>query len=346
MNMKMPNEKKKLRNKWAGTSVGKASCRKSSGFTLIELMVSIGIFLVIGGATMTLFQRHALLFAGQQNQANLNITLRNALSQLQMDVVNAGSGYYATANISSFPVGLTVQNVAGGFDTINIVSPDTTVPPAHPDGPGGCTTTTSGTMLLIPVAGLTAANFNTGDELLLMTGGTTGSGRNQMTTVTLLGPGATAAGEIQLTYTATSGVGINPTDTAQLTTNADTAIGELGIQFCSSTDWVVKLAPPVIYTVNGANQLTRAQGATTNIVADQIVGFKVGTSAFSNVNNTSGTYTYTNTTKYDEIRSVRISLSGRTVSNSTDSFRNTFDGQPYKIEALSTVINPRNLSMN
>jgi len=317
----------------------------SSGFSLIELMIAVSVFVVIGGATMTLFKRHAQMFTAQQNQITLNITLRNALTQLQTDVVNAGSGYYATAASSSFPVGLTVQNVAGGFDTINIVSPDGTVLPVHPDGPGGCTDTTLGTTKLIPVAGVTAANFNTGDELLLMTGGTTASGRNQMTTATLTVPATTVGGEIQVTYTPTSAGGINPNDTASLTTGADTGIGELGTVFCSATDWVIKLGPPLKYTVNGANQLTRNQGATTDIVADNIVAFKVGTTAFTGV--TSGTYSYVNgATKADEIRSVRISLVGRTTPNPVDTFRNSFDGQPYKIEALSVVVNPRNLSMN
>jgi hypothetical protein len=58
--------------------------------------------------------------------------------------------------------------------------------------------------------------------------------------------------------------------------------------------------------------------------------------------------------QFDEIRSVRISLIGRTPPklysnsnvNSTTLFTNTFDGQPYKIQALSIIVNPRNLSMN
>jgi prepilin-type N-terminal cleavage/methylation domain-containing protein len=323
----------------------KTNLRKSSGFSLIELMIAVSIFVVIGGATMSLFKQHAQMFTSQQNQITLNISLRNALTQLQTDVVNAGSGYYATAASSSFPVGLTVQNVAGGFDTINIVSPDATVLPVHPDGPGGTTDTTLGTTKLIPVPGVTAANFNTGDELLFMSGGTTASGRNQMTTVTLTTPATTVGGEIQITYTPTTAAGINPTDGANLTTGADTGIGELGTVFLSSTDWVIKLGPPVKYTVNGANQLTRNLGATTDIVADNIVGFKVGTTAFTGVS--SGTYNYVNgATKSDEIRSVRISLIGRGAANFNDRFRNTFDGGPYRIEALSVVVNPRNLSMN
>jgi hypothetical protein len=58
--------------------------------------------------------------------------------------------------------------------------------------------------------------------------------------------------------------------------------------------------------------------------------------------------------KFDEIRSVRISLIGRTPPrlysnsnvNSATLFTNAFDGQPYKIQSLSIIVNPRNLSMN
>jgi len=41
-------------------------------------------------------------------------------------------------------------------------------------------------------------------------------------------------------------------------------------------------------------------------------------------------------------------LIGRTnpSGNVDEKFRNTFDQGPYKIQALSVVINPRNLSMN
>jgi prepilin-type N-terminal cleavage/methylation domain-containing protein len=74
---------------------------KSPGFTLIELMVATTIFLVIGGAAFTLFQRHANLFGDQQSQVALNVSMRNALALMQIDTVNAGTGYYPGTNISS-----------------------------------------------------------------------------------------------------------------------------------------------------------------------------------------------------------------------------------------------------
>src|SRR5271170_7742343 len=79
----------------------------SVGFTLIELMIAMTIFLVIGGAAMSLFRQHAALFNDQQYQIGLNVSLRNALSQMESDVVNAGTGWYSVANISSWPIGIT-----------------------------------------------------------------------------------------------------------------------------------------------------------------------------------------------------------------------------------------------
>jgi hypothetical protein len=48
------------------------------------------------------------------------------------------------------------------------------------------------------------------------------------------------------------------------------------------------------------------------------------------------------------IRSIRVSLIGRTPQGqfTGSNFRNTYDGGQYRIQALSLVINPRNLSMN
>jgi hypothetical protein len=51
-------------------------------------------------------------------------------------------------------------------------------------------------------------------------------------------------------------------------------------------------------------------------------------------------------TSAGSIRSVRISLIGRTAPNPDGSFQNSFDGGNYRVEAISVVVNPRNLSMN
>ena len=52
--------------------------------------------------------------------------------------------------------------------------------------------------------------------------------------------------------------------------------------------------------------------------------------------------------QFTMIRSIRVSLIGRTPKGqfTGSNFRNTYDGGQYRIQALSLVINPRNLSMN
>jgi len=348
-------------------SKGTRKKRRSAGFTLIELMVATTVFLVVGGAAFTLFHRHARLFGDQQNQVALNISMRNALALMQIDTVNAGTGYYAGANISSWPIGVTIINnkaagscynagantyTAGCFDQLNIIATDTNTPPSHPDdGGSNCVSTTSAVLFATPPAGTTlaqlAADFNAGDQILVVKGD-----GSQMTTAILSKAGKVGGGRVQLQHNPTAADGSNGAgnDPLGLTTNPS---NKLGSTYCP-TDWILKLAP-VTYKVDTTNatdpQLTRTQGGVTSVVADQIIGFKVGAAIWSaatassndNYNFDASTYAF----DYSSIRSIRISMIGRTapLNAAQTNYRNAFDGGPYKIEALSTVINPRNLSM-
>src|SRR5437764_15402327 len=49
----------------------------SAGFSLVELMVAMAIFLVVGGAAVELAKKHVPLFTSQQNQTGLNLAMRN-----------------------------------------------------------------------------------------------------------------------------------------------------------------------------------------------------------------------------------------------------------------------------
>lgn len=342
--------------------------RKSSGFTLLELTVATAVFLVIGGAAFMLFHRHARLFGDQQSQVALNVSMRNALALMQIDTVNAGTGYYPGANISSWPVGVTIINnkaagscyaaatntyAAGCFDQLNVIATDANTPPSHPDdGGSNCVSTTSAVLFVTPPAGTTAAQlaagFASGDQVLVVKGD-----GSQMTTTILSNSGrAVGGGRVQLQHNPTAADGSNngAADPLGLTTNPS---NKLGSTFCP-TDWVLKISP-VIYkvdTTNPANpKLTRVQGGVTSVVADQVVGFKVGASIWNaatatsndNYNFDASTYAF----DYSSIRSIRISLIGRTapLNSAQSAYRNSFDGGPYRIEAISTVINPRNLSM-
>jgi hypothetical protein len=331
-------------------------------------MVAITVFLIIGGAAFSLFERHARLFGDQQSQVGLNVSMRNALALMQIDTVNAGTGYYPGANISSWPIGVTVINnkaaagscytagtstyTAGCFDQLNIIATDANTPPSHPDdGGSNCVSTTSAILFATPPAGTTAAqlasDFLSGDQVLVVKGD-----GSQMTTAILSKGGRVVGGRVQLQHNPTAADGSNSagSDPLGLTTNPS---NKLGSTFCP-TDWILKISP-VIYKVDTTNpadpKLTRAQGGVTSVIADQIVGFKVGASIWNaatatsndNYNFDASSYAF----DFSSIRSIRISLIGRTapLNSGQSNYRNSFDGGAYRIEAISTVINPRNLSM-
>jgi prepilin-type N-terminal cleavage/methylation domain-containing protein len=374
----------------------------ASGFTLIELMIAITVFLVIGGAAMSLFKMHASLFSDQQYQIGLNVSLRNALAQMENDVVNAGTGWYNAANnVASWPIGVKiVNNVAGGaachppntatynapcFDILSLIVPDPTTPPGQvyvaPGTPGCATAATTGitgtgtsTMLISPIAPSTQAQLLSGfianSQVIFIHVGTSGT---LMTTAVLSIPATASGANVLLTYGATKNDGTNPTatnDPLNLTTtaNVDPALvpTTLTNSFCSGTDWVVKIAPIKYWvdTTAATNPtLTRTENGIDNPIASQVIGFKVGAASVTlngtNITGSSGSYCYNAASatspcynnQFDQIRSIRISLIGRTPPNiytnsNTNLFTNSFDGQTYKIQALSIIVNPRNLSMN
>jgi prepilin-type N-terminal cleavage/methylation domain-containing protein len=380
------------------------------GFTLIELMIAMTVFIVIGAAAMSLFKQHAALFSDQQYQIGLNVSLRNALAQMENDIVNAGTGWYNGANnVASWPVGATItNNVAGGaachpagtatynaacFDVLTVIVPDPQTPPGLVATGSGCSspalTNTGGTttqMLIAPVAPTTQSQllngyiagggFTTNSQVIFVHVGTSGT---TMTTAILTAAAASGA-NVMLTFYSTRTNGTNappPTvplnDKLSLTTdgNYDTSLitNNFTDQFCSGTDWVVKVAP-IKYSVDTSvptnPTLTRTEGANVDPLASQVIGFKIGASTVTmngtNVTGSNGNYCYNAASstspcydfQYDQIRSIRISLIGRTPPgiyqngnvNSATLFTNSFDGQPYKIQSLSIIVNPRNLSMN
>jgi prepilin-type N-terminal cleavage/methylation domain-containing protein len=289
--------------------------KRRSGFTLVELMVAMLVFLVIGGAAVNLIKRHVPLFASEQNQATLNVGVRNAVAQMQMDVVNAGSGFYPGANMPFFPTGITVTNTGttscfdpatwnytGCFDRINVITADDTIPAAHPSGNAAGNTnadTTTGTVFLY-FPGAAAAdltkwatnNFTRGTELLLIQGGTDfstgGTGacpcNPRMTTVILTSAIGTVSGSsIQVSYTATLAGGVPAAipDPLGIITSGDT--DQLTNSFDPTQDYAIHLSA-ITYGVDTSvpsnPKLVRVPFNTPltgaqNIVAEQIIGFKV-----------------------------------------------------------------------
>jgi prepilin-type N-terminal cleavage/methylation domain-containing protein len=378
------------------------SMREARGFTLIELMIAMAVFVVIGGAALSLVAYQEPLFNRQQNFAGLNIAVRNALAQLQLDIVNAGTGYYAGTDIPDWPVGVTVVNSNPStacntpatytysstcFDQLNIITTDPNTPPAHPDNGGftfnsaDCIATTASPAYVFPPAGTTAAtlaaDYHNGDQLLLVD-----TSNSKITTIKLTAAPTTytANGQtgVKLIFNTTNNDGTNTAandplsvTTCLVTTTPCPAADinpKLNTSFCS-TDWIMRLAP-ITYQVDTSNasdpKLDRVAGGTTSVLAEQVIGFKIGAvvwnstddtipySYVSSNNNAAGTCSGQSSTptgycnEWWDIRSVQVSLIARTtpVPEATYTYRNGFDGGPYQIEAAMTVVNPRNLSMN
>ena len=358
--------------------------RRDRGFTLLEMLVAAAVFLAISGAALALFAQHQPLFNKQQNMAALNIQIRNAVSQLQLDTINAGSGYYQGINIPDFPIGLTIQNNTttpcntpstftygpNCFDQLNIIAVDPTVPPSHPS-PGGSScqsTAVSSNLFADPVAPTTlaqlAADYHQGDQILLITANT--SGTNTMTSVVLTKDGHVSGGKVQLDHnpTGSGGVNIAANDPTGLSTTANNKLGE---SYCQ-TDWILKISP-ITYKVDTSvasnPKLIREQpsGSTNDVVvAEQMVGFKVGAITWNSctgscTSDDGSTYNYDSSTysnsagsqayNYSLIRSVQIAVIVRTTPSTDPSYvyRNGFDGGPYQIQSVSVVVNPRNLTM-
>src|SRR5690606_20707066 len=111
-----------------------------------ELLMGTAVSLIVAGAAITLFSGHVPLFTRQQDIASLNLSMRNAVSQLQIDLSNAGAGVFAGLNVANWPIGMTLLNKtpAGScyeaatqtysedcFDELNIITADSAILPVH-----------------------------------------------------------------------------------------------------------------------------------------------------------------------------------------------------------------------
>jgi prepilin-type N-terminal cleavage/methylation domain-containing protein len=385
----------------------------SDGFSLLELLVAMAVFLTVSAVSFTLFSRHQALLSEEQLTVGLNIGLRNALAQVQLDLVNSGNGLILGINVPAWPVGVTIQNsnptpatcdptasnppvyAAACFDTLNVVLADRNTPPLNPCAASNCSVSTSSSTSLsgLPAFPYTAAqiagNFHSGDQVLLVkscSGGNSvqyaasGSSGCQFTTAVLTSAGATTTappgcavqGCVVLNFNETRPGGANNpcaaavnicpppagpngcNDPLGMTINGIAPPGDLTDTF-GQYDWVVRLSP-ITYCVNTTNpadpQLTRIQAGTSNPLMDQVIGFKVGAALWNNANATStfqynyNTATYPIPNEFNLIRSVRVSIIGRTQPNPTSPYRNLFDSGPYQIRGNSIIVNPRNLTMN
>jgi hypothetical protein len=303
------------------------------------------------------------LFTSQQQQVGLNFSMRNAAAQLQIDVVNAGAGFNFGA-ISVPVLGVLVTPPATGaicntgtqtygagcFDKLTIMQVDTTAPPAHPiDNGTGCDSTTASTLFInpadstIPLATESAA-FHNGDFILVINTNTAGA-ITSLAPVVLTKDSSVAGGKVKLDHNPQGSVNSNNLGLAIQANN------KLGIPACGTTSWVMKLQPPLTYFVDATTNPTdpklmrQAGNNNPDILAEQIIGFKVGVSTWTGT--VDNRYLFLPADTYDPaaIRSVMVSLIGRTSAGGVDAVPNAVDQGLYKIEATSVVINPRNLSM-
>jgi prepilin-type N-terminal cleavage/methylation domain-containing protein len=342
----------------------------AEGFSLLELAVAMAVFLVVSSAAFSLFSRHETLLGQEQGMSGLNIGLRNALSQLQMDVVNAGSGVIQGPNVPAWPVGVTIINsnpttaqcnpsstnpatyTAACFDQLNVVTVDTTTPPIQPTN--SCSTgefdTSGSTPLLATVANpptgtaLTAAQvaakYFSGDKILFVQG----TSPYMYTTAVLTSNGSTSGSSVKLTFNPTLAGGTNSpgtppaNDPISMTVNAPAS--ELTNLYCSS-DFVLRMLP-ITYSVNVTNasdpQLTRTQAGATSVVMDQVIGFKVG-AAWRN-NNISQSTVSTNYETVTYISGTPFPSDG-SWTNQTIAINNA----DYVVTSVSPSTNPPTLTL-
>jgi prepilin-type N-terminal cleavage/methylation domain-containing protein len=290
--------------------------RLLAGFSLIELMVAMSIFMIVGGAAISLVRRHMPLFNTAQNQTTLNITLRNAVAQFQMEVVNAGTGYAGAAPTAFSPMGVTITKaatpgcnatanyVAGCFDKFSMISVDSSLPLLVPSdatltGPANTTQTTL--FLTNPTPGSTAANYATwaallpkGTELMFVQGGTDmPAGQASISIVVLQSNAVAGANFIQITTTgATQSLAgcvttVGTTTTTVSVTGIPAVEDPLGIYdvgecgrftgvFNPALDYVVKLVAGATYSVDASNPANPKLVRTTAAGTDIIAEQIIG----------------------------------------------------------------------
>jgi len=309
---------------------------RNRAFSLIELMVAMAIFLLVSASAFILFSHQQTSANQQQGLVGLNIGIRNAISQLQLDLANAGTGYYVGANVPSWPVGVTIVNnvpapgascynaatntyTTNCFDQLNVLTAANSTTPPYPinatDSTGGasgtsnCSDTSTGVAYGQAAAGLslaaTAGNYSQGDQLLFLNG--KGS---KMTAVILTQTPTVVGSAVMFTFNPTNTDGTNtgpnwqtndPLDIAACNGSSCPTPNNFGYQFCGG-DWILKVSP-ISYYVSSSNpndpQLIRKQGGNPVVVMDQVIGFKVGATIWNSIANTMKTQYNYDASTYD-----------------------------------------------
>ncbi len=218
------------------------------GFTLIELLVATAVFLVIAAAAFSLFNQHVTLATHQQNLSTVNIGLRNAMTQLEMDLSGAGQNLLSGVAGAGqpFSLGVIINNSVPGtapacapaanwsypvpsacFDSLTIINPKT-CPVLDINDPGNSQESLNSSSIMWgddpnnpgDATTLTsdASCFKSGDEILVLQ--LPGGGQQQVqcdngpftyciATVVLTKDAQVAGNKIQLQHNP-SGTGVGP----------------------------------------------------------------------------------------------------------------------------------------
>lgn len=101
-----------------------SSRRKAGGFTLAELLISLGLIAMLTLALLTSFTFIARGDRSLQNYGDMNATARKLLEQLGQDLRSATDVVNFTANevalvIPTNVAGTTTQDVVWSYDTVN-----------------------------------------------------------------------------------------------------------------------------------------------------------------------------------------------------------------------------------
>jgi prepilin-type N-terminal cleavage/methylation domain-containing protein len=414
--------------------------RSARGFALAEMLVAMAVFLIVASAAFSLFNQHETVVIQQQSLSSVNIGLRNAMSQLEMDLAGAGQNLLGGVTTNGIPVapfglGAIVQNNVPGtapacaadtsswaypvssacFDSLQIMSMKQCGGVNAPvlainDGAGSETMSSNATIVAIDTnaAGVLATDqtcYSTGDELLILLTNNTanppvcGSAANSnfcMTVVTLTGNSSVVGATLHLPHTLAGAGGVSAgCPGASCSDPLGITIGNQGNNFSNALGTTFSNGAYVVNLGSGGNdiwysvlanpsnptdpQLMRCVGAactaaTGQVVADQVVGFKVGAGLWNNQQASAtdiASYFY-NSIKYCNgginganctttpppvndpgdfslIRSVRISMISRTQPKVNQTFaqiKNGFDGGPYLVQQASVVVDLRNMSIN
>jgi prepilin-type N-terminal cleavage/methylation domain-containing protein len=276
---------------------------REAGFTLVELLIALLVFGTISAAAFSLVAQNAPIFTQQQNQAGLNIAMRNAVAQIQADMVNGGAGYYNGLNVPNWPVSVVINNnvvaptgnCATGttygtncFDSFTVIASDpntTAVNPLAdtsgalptPPGPYACVagSTNTGTDHDIYVLPPASGGFQLYDQVLLVRSDASAYTTVRLTGVTNVTVGGTAYVKLShssLTTAPTPGP-VPPATAGGVNVIADDPTGmsvnssdQTSATFCA-TDFVVRLIP-IQYCVDTATDPTNPTLRRIQLVGD------------------------------------------------------------------------------